>query len=112
MLSAGKSHHGKITVILNNMEHYTSFTINDVTFTDSCQFMLSSLDKLSSNLSKDQFRETRKYLESFYIEQQNQTQTNNVTEGGKEGEAMHIHEDYQNHHLPAANTHVRSTTTN
>ena len=59
--------------------------------------MLSSLNKFSSNLSKDQFRETRKYLESFYVEQRNQTQTNNVTEGGEEGEAMYIHEDYRNH---------------
>ena len=74
-----------------------SFTINDVRFIDSCQFMLSSLDKLSSNLSKDQFRKTREYLESFYVQQPNQTQTNKVTEGGEEGEAMHVHEDYQNH---------------
>ena len=92
-----KPRHGKITVIPNNMERYTSFTINDVTFIDSCQSMLSSLDKVSSNLSKDQLRETRKYLEPFYVQQPNQTQTNNVTEGGEEGEAMHIHEDYQNH---------------
>ena len=74
-----------------------SFTINDVRFIDPCQFMLSSLNKLSSNLSKDQFRKTRKYLESFYVQQPNQTQTNKVTEGGEEGEAMHVHEDYQNH---------------
>ena len=78
------------------MESYTSFTINDVTFIDSCQFMLSSLERLSSNLSKDQFRETRKYLESFYVQQPNQPQTNNVTEGEEEGEAMHVHEDYRN----------------
>ena len=96
ILSALKPCHEKITVILNNMERYTTFTINDVTFIDSCQFMLSSLDRLSSNLSKDQFRETRKYLESFYAQQSNQPQTNNVTESGEEREAMHIHEDYQN----------------
>ena len=59
--------------------------------------MLSSLDKLSSNLNKEQFRETRKYLELFYIEQPNHPQTNNVTEGGEEGEAIHIHEDYWNY---------------
>ena len=59
--------------------------------------MLSSLQKLSSNLSKEQFRESRKYLESFYIQQPNQPQTNNVTEGGEVGEAMHLHEDYWNH---------------
>ena len=80
ILSAVKPRHGKITVISNNMERYTSFTINDVRFIDSCQFMLLSLDKLSSNLSKDQFRETRKYLESFYVEQRSNPQTNNVTE--------------------------------
>ena len=68
-----------------------------VTFIDSCQFMLSSLNKLSSNLSKDQLRETRKYLESFYVRQPNQPQINNVKEGGKEGEVMHVYEDYRNH---------------
>ena len=95
-MSALKPRHGKITVIPNNMQHYMSFTINNVTFIDSCQIMLFSLDKLSSNLSKDQFRETRKYLESFYVQQPNQPQTNNVTVGGEEAEAMHVHEDYQN----------------
>ena len=97
ILSAAKPRHGKITAIPNNMERYTSFTINDVRFIDLCQSMLFSLDKLSSNLSKDQFRETRKYLESFYVQQPNQPQTNIVTEGGEEGEAMHVHEDYRNH---------------
>ena len=97
ILSSVKPRHRKITVIPNNMECYTSFTINDVTFIDSCQLMLSSLDELSSNLSKDQFRETRKYLESFYVQQPNQPQTNNMTEGGEEGETIHVHEDYQNH---------------
>ena len=87
----------KNTVIPKNMERYSSFTINDVTFIDSCQFILSSLDKLSSNLSSNQFRKTRKYLESFYIQQANQPQTNNMTESGEEGETMHKHEDYQNH---------------
>ena len=58
--------------------------------------MLSSLYRLSSNLSKDEFMETRKYLESFYVQQPNQPQSNNVTERGEEGEAMHIHEDYRN----------------
>ena len=96
ILLAVKPRNGKITVIPNNMEHYTSFRINDVTLIDSCQFMMSSLDKLSSNLNKDYFREIRKYLESFYVQQPNQPQTNNVIEGGEEGEAIHAHEDYQN----------------
>ena len=56
--------------------------------------MLSSLDKLTSNLSKNQFRETRKYLEPLYVQQPNQPQTNNEIEGADEGEAMHNHEDY------------------
>ena len=63
MLSGVKPRHGKITAILNNMERYTSFTTNNVKFIDSCEIMLSSFDKLSNNLSKDQFRDTRKYLE-------------------------------------------------
>ena len=79
------------------MEHYMSFTTNDVTFIDLCQLMLFSLDKLSRNLNKDQFRENRKYLESFYVEQRNDPQTYNVIEGGEEGEVMQIHEDYCNH---------------
>ena len=105
ILSAFKPRHGKITVIPNNMKRYTSFTINDVTFIDSCQFMLSSPDKLSSNSSKDQFREIRKYLEAFYAQQPNQPQINNVTVGGKEGEVMHIYEDYQNrpYQIPTPN---------
>ena len=57
--------------------------------------MLSSLDKLFSNLSKDQFRQAWKHLQSFYIQQPNQPQTN-MTEGGQEGEAMHVHEVYWN----------------
>ena len=76
ILSAVKPRHEKITIIPNIMECYTSLAINDVTFIDSCQFMLSSLEKLSSNLSKGQFKETRKYLESFYVQQPNEPLTN------------------------------------
>ena len=84
ILSDVKLRHGNITVISNNMERYTFFTINNVTYIDSYQFMLSSLNNLSSNMSKQQFREIQKYLESFYIQEPNKLQTNNVTEGGKE----------------------------
>ena len=97
ILSGVKPRHEKITAIPNNMERYTSFTINDVTFIDLRQFLLSSLDKLSRNMNKDQFRETKKYLESFYVQQLNQPQATNVTEGGEEGKAMHVHGDYRNH---------------
>ena len=93
ILSAVKPRHGKITVIPNNMKCYSPFTTNDVTFIDSCQFMLSSLDKLSSNLSKNQFRVTRKIFWSRF-NQPNQPQANKVTEAGEEGEALHTHEDY------------------
>ena len=44
ILSAVKPRHGKITAIPNNMEHYTSFIINNVTFIGSCQYIFSSLD--------------------------------------------------------------------
>ena len=77
--------------------YYTYFTIKDVALIDSSQFILSCLDKLSSILNKDQFRETRKYLESFYVQQLNQPLTNIVTEGGEEIETMHFYKDYRNH---------------
>ena len=67
-----KPRHGQITAILSNLERYASFAINVVNFIDWSQFILSSLDKLFNNLCIDQFRETKKYLESFYIQQPNQ----------------------------------------
>ena len=42
-----------MSVIPNNTEKYTSFTIGDVTFIDSMQFMISSMEKLSKNLTDD-----------------------------------------------------------
>ena len=66
ILSAAKQRHGVITCIPNNMEQYITFTIGDVTFIDSCQFMQSSLDHLVKNLKKtttdNDFPEIYKYL--------------------------------------------------
>ena len=68
ILSAAKKRHGAITCIPNNMEQYITFTIGDVTFIDSCQFMQSSLDQLVKNLRKSSrdlhinFPEVYKYL--------------------------------------------------
>ena len=56
--------------------------------------MLSSLNKLFSNFSKDRFKETRKHLGSFYVQQPNQPQTNNMTVGGEESKGIHAHEGY------------------
>ena len=44
-----------IGVIAQNFEKYISFTIDALKFLDSFQFMSSSLDKLSNNLTKDKF---------------------------------------------------------
>ena len=111
ILSTVKPRHGEITAIPNNMGHYTSFNINDVAPIGSCQFMLSSLDKISSKLSKDQFRETRKYLEPFYVQQLNQPQTNNMTgwiRGWSDVRPWRLSKPP----LLTTNTHVRSATTN
>ena len=51
----------------------------------------------AQQLEQNQFRETRKYLDSFYVQQPYQSQNNNATESGEEGKAIHIHEDYRNH---------------
>ena len=65
--------------------------------------MLSFLDSLPSNLSKDQFREIRTFLESFYIHQPNQPQTNNAAEVREKGDSMYANKNYRNHsyQLPA-----------
>ena len=49
----------KINTIPNNMERYMAFTLgNNLTFIDSFQFMSSSLDKLVSNLRKEDLKYT------------------------------------------------------
>ena len=50
----GEKHDLSINVIPNNMEKYMAFMLgNHLTFIDSFQVMSSSLDKLASNLPKD-----------------------------------------------------------
>ena len=52
-----------IKVIAQNAEKYMGFYINNhLSFIDSLQFMSSSLDKLASNLSEDDFIYTKKYF--------------------------------------------------
>ena len=49
----------KINAIPSNMERYMAFTLgNNLTFIDSFQFMSSSLDKLVSNLRKEDLKYT------------------------------------------------------
>ena len=64
ILSTVKPRHGYISVIPNTSEKYTFFTIGDVTFIDSFQFMLSSIGSPSDNLTDVQFKETMHYLKS------------------------------------------------
>ena len=66
ILSSVKPRHGKVTVIPNNTERYTSSTIGDVSFIDSMQFMMSSLDNLCKNLKEDKLRGMLPYLKSSY----------------------------------------------
>ena len=48
-----------INVIPNNMEKYMAFIVDDLTFTDSFQFMNQSLSNLANNLPKDGFYHTK-----------------------------------------------------
>ena len=68
---------GSIKCIPNNEEKYISFSkdivvdkekkvMHELRFLDNCKFMASSLDKLSSNLDKEQFTN----LNSMYIGEQ------------------------------------------
>jgi len=52
----------KTCCIPNNMEKYMMFSINQLQFTDSLQFMNSSLDKLSVNLQTENLPITRRGL--------------------------------------------------
>ena len=57
----GKEQPLKIIAIPNNMEKYMAFMLgNHLNFIDSFQFMSSSLDKLISNLPKDDLKYTSK----------------------------------------------------
>ena len=59
----GKEQPLKINAIPNNMEKYMAFMLgNHLNFIDSFQFMSSSLDKLISNLPKDDLKYTSKEL--------------------------------------------------
>jgi len=50
-----------ITCIPNNTERYLSFSINNLCFIDSLQFLNSSLEKLVSNLPREDFIHTRAF---------------------------------------------------
>ena len=66
ILNAVKRRHGDISVIPTNTEKYISFTVGQVTYMDSNQFMMSKLETLVENLDDNKFYETRKYLEMMY----------------------------------------------
>ena len=67
MQGIGKLKERKINCIPNNAEKYISFSIDNLDFIDSLQFMTASLEKLVSNLSKtgpESFSILRKHIDS------------------------------------------------
>ena len=67
MQGLGKLKDQKINCIPNNTEKYISFSIDNLDFIDSLQFMNASLEKLVSNLAKDganKFPILQKYIDS------------------------------------------------
>ncbi len=67
MHGLGKLKDKKINCIPNNTEKYISFSIDNLDFIDSLQFMNASLEKLVSNLTKDvadKFPILKKYIDS------------------------------------------------
>lgn len=59
-----KRRHGEVTVVPNNSEKFITFTIGDVVFKDSYAFTQASLDSLVDNLTVDQLKCTRRWLEN------------------------------------------------
>ena len=67
MQGLGKLKDKKINCISSNTEKYISFSIDNLDFIDSLQFMNASLEKLVSNLAKDgvdKFPTLKKYMDS------------------------------------------------
>ena len=59
----------KISVVLNGLEKYMSFTINNkLSFIDSFKFISSSLDSLVKNLSKDDFKYLRQEFDNNVLD--------------------------------------------
>ncbi|XP_028415651.1 uncharacterized protein LOC114544475 [Dendronephthya gigantea] len=70
MQGLGKLKEKKINCIPNNTEKYISFSIDNMDYIDSLQFMNASLEKLVSNLAKDgveKFPVLKKYIDSDKI---------------------------------------------
>jgi len=56
----------KVEVLAINMEKFISFSVGNIRFLDSYQFMNSSLAKLVENLPKDRLIHTQQYLNHHY----------------------------------------------
>ena len=52
---------GDITCLHNNTEKYISFSLNQLRFIDSAQFLLASLDRLVSSNKPESFRITNAF---------------------------------------------------
>ena len=67
MQGLGKLKSQKISCIPNNTEKYISFSVGNLVFIDSLQFLNSSLERLVENLSKegiDKFKTLNRYVDS------------------------------------------------
>ena len=59
----------KINVILNGLEKFMSFTINNkLNFIDSFQFLSTTLDSLVKNLGKDDFKYLSQELDNHVLD--------------------------------------------
>jgi len=70
IILAIEKHHGNVTCITSNSGKYISFSIKDVVYIDSFQFMYK-LDKLSKILEGGKFKQVRRFLESKYVNDEN-----------------------------------------
>jgi hypothetical protein len=59
---------GKISCIPNNMEKYMTFSVDQLQFIDSLQFMNSSLEKLAANLTTENFKITGRGVTNTELE--------------------------------------------
>ena len=63
MSGIGKYMKRRITCIANNSERYITFSLGGLRFIDSLQFLKASLERLVDNLTKDEFKFLRKFVD-------------------------------------------------
>ncbi len=65
MTAADLAKHGRVSAIPKSSEQFISFTVGNLIFKDSMQFMGRSLDELVKDMEKDDLKITKEFLRNY-----------------------------------------------